>query len=231
MNTCLHTDDRTARARIRDGALELFAAFGPDAVTVRGIAARAGVSPSLVIRHYNSKNGVRSAVDAYVVDVFEAMMAQVSAPSCDERSEPAVPLSFVEMVTKSLPHDSAIPGYLGRMLIAGDPEGSALFQRLHDVSKATLADMIASGSATLGHDPDVRAAFLLVNDLAVMILRDRLTEVLGVDPISPDGLHRWGTEVLSVYRGGLLHDAAPSSSVQGRGTDLPTERQDERNPS
>ena len=231
VNTCLHTDDRTARARIRDGALELFAAFGPDAVTVRGIAARAGVSPSLVIRHYNSKNGVRSAVDAYVVDVFEAMMAQVSAPSCDERSEPAVPLSFVEMVTKSLPHDSAIPGYLGRMLIAGDPAGSALFQRLHDVSKATLADMIASGSATLGHDPDVRAAFLLVNDLAVMILRDRLTEVLGVDPISPDGLHRWGTEALSVYRGGLLHDAAPSSSVQGRGTDLPTERQDERNPS
>src|SRR5690625_4959917 len=229
VNMCLHADDRTARARIRDGALELFAAFGPDAVTVRGIAARAGVSPSLVIRHYNSKNGVRSAVDAYVVDVFEAMMAQVSAPSCDERSEPAVPLSFVEMVTKSLPHDSAIPGYLGRMLIAGDPAGSALFQRLHDVSKTTFADMIASGSATLGHDPDVRAAFLLVSDLAVMILRDRLTEVLGVDPISPDGLHRWGTEVLSVYRGGLLHDAAPSSSVQGRGTDLPTERQDERN--
>src|SRR5690625_6030305 len=85
------------------------------------------------------------------------MMAQVSAPSCDERSEPAVPLSFVEMVTKSLPHDSAIPGYLGRMLIAGDPAGSALFQRLHDVSKTTFADMIASGSATLGHDPDVRA--------------------------------------------------------------------------
>src|SRR5690625_6744044 len=81
---CLHADDRTARARIRDGALELFAAFGPDAVTVRGIAARAGVSPSLVIRHYNSKNGVRSAVDAYVVDVFEAMMAQVSAPSRSE---------------------------------------------------------------------------------------------------------------------------------------------------
>src|SRR5690625_5511675 len=177
---CLHADDRTARARIRDGAWEWFAGFGPDACTVRGIAARAGVSPSLVIRHYNSKNGVRSAVDAYVVVVLEAMMAQVSAPSFDERSEPAVPLSFVETVTKTLPHASAIPGYLGRMLIADDPAGSALFQRLHDVSKAKLADMIASGSATLGHDPDVRAAFLLVSDLAQMILPDRLRQVLVV---------------------------------------------------
>src|SRR5699024_7415437 len=143
------------------------------------------------------------------VDVFEAMMAQVSAPSCDERSEPAVPLSFVEMVTKSLPHDSAIPGYLGRMLIAGDPAGSALHQRLNDLSKTTFADMGASGSGTLGHDPDVLAAIMLVNDLAVMILSNRLTEVLGVDPISPYRLHRCGTEVLSDYRGGLLHDAAP----------------------
>src|SRR5699024_12348217 len=83
VNMCLHSDDRNARARIRDGALELFAAFGPDAVTVRGIAARAGVSPKLVIRHYNLQNGGRSAVDAYVVDVIESMRAQAEARSCD----------------------------------------------------------------------------------------------------------------------------------------------------
>ena len=38
-------DDRTARAAIRDEALRLFAAQGPDAVTVRQVAAAAGVSP------------------------------------------------------------------------------------------------------------------------------------------------------------------------------------------
>lgn len=74
-------DDRTARARIRDEALQLFAEFGPHAVTVRGIAERAGVSPSLVIHHYGSKDGLRAAVDGHVIQVFEAILAQVPAIS------------------------------------------------------------------------------------------------------------------------------------------------------
>lgn len=226
----LLSDDRTARARIRDEALQLFAELGPDVVTVRGIAERAGVSPSLVIRHYGSKDGLRAAVDGYVIQVFEAMLAQVSDPTIDRRPESAVPLSFVEAVTESLPHDSAIPAYLGRMLIAGGPAAATLFQRLHDMSRATLSEMVAGGSAVPGTDPEVRAAFLLVNDLAVVILRDRLTEVLGLDPVSPDGLRRWGAEVLSVYRGGLLDDAAPRSGTNNSGTDLRNEAENERTP-
>jgi hypothetical protein len=61
--------------------------------------------------------------------------------------------------------------------------------------------------ATPGSDPPVRAAFLLVNDLAVLLLRDHLTEVLGTDPLSGPGMARWAGEVLTVYGAGLL--AAP----------------------
>lgn len=201
------SDDRTARARIRDEALQLFAEFGPDAVTVRGIADRAGVSPGLVIRHYGSKDGLRTAVDDHVTEVFEVMLAQLSDRDGDHQSDAAVPTSFVDVVAESLPQDSAIAAYLGRMLITGGPAGSALFRRLHEVSRGTLAELTAAGSAVGGADPEVRAAFLLANDLAVVILRARLTEVLGVDPLSPDGLRRWGAEVLSIYRGGLLDGA------------------------
>lgn len=55
----------------------------------------------------------------------------------------------------------------------------------------------------------MRAAFLLVNDLAVLLLRDHLTEVLGTDPLSGPGMTRWAGEVLAVYGAGLL--AAPST--------------------
>jgi hypothetical protein len=63
--------------------------------------------------------------------------------------------------------------------------------------------MTASGTAAASTDPEVRAAVLLVNDLAVLILRRHLTEVLGVDPLSAPGMRWWAAEVLTIYRDGL----------------------------
>ena len=53
-------------------------------------------------------------------------------------------------------------------------------------------------------DPAVRAAFLLSNDLAVLLPREQLTEALGTDPLSGAGMARWGREMLVIYGGGLL---------------------------
>jgi AcrR family transcriptional regulator len=196
-------DDRTARARIRDEALRLFGERGPDAVTLRDIAATAGVSPALVVRHYGSKDGLREAVDNHVAQVFEVLLAQVAQPGGAGALNPSAIPSVLDGLAAHLPPDSAIPAYLGRLLITGGSVGSALFHRLYEVSKDALADMTASGTAAAGTDPEVRAAVLLVNDLAVLILRRHLTEVLGVDPLSAPGMKRWATEVLTIYRDGL----------------------------
>ncbi|MGH3781603.1 MAG: TetR/AcrR family transcriptional regulator [Pseudonocardiaceae bacterium] len=201
-------DDRTARARIRDEALRLFGAHGPDAVTVRDIATAAGVSAALVLRHYGSKDGLREAIDEHVARVFEVMLDQVSHPADAWPFDSAALPTLVEVVVGYLPADSAIPAYLGRMLLAGGHVGSALFGRLHAVSRDALARLAEAGLADAGADPDVRAAFLLVNDLAALILRTRLSEVLGVDPLSAAGMQRWGAEVLSIYRAGLGGAAA-----------------------
>lgn len=197
-------DDRTARARIRDEALRLFGNHGPDAVPLRDIAAAAGVSAALVVRHYGSKDGLREAVDDHVARVFEVMLAQVSDPSVagGPFGVEALP-NLAEVVARYLPADSVIPAYLGRMLLAGGPVGSALFRRLYAVSRQALAGLYEAGVAAAGADPEVRAAFLLVNDLAVVILRARLGEVLGIDPLSAAGLRRWGAEVLAIYQAGL----------------------------
>lgn len=209
MNVQSLPDDRTARARIRDEALRLFGHHGPDAVTVRDIAAAAGVSPALVIRHYGSEEGLRETVDDHVARVFEAMLAQISRP-IDARGPfelGALP-TLAEVVAAYLPADSAIPAYLGRMLLAGGSVGSVLFRKLHALSRQALAGLSEAGLAASGTDPEVRAAFLLVNDLAVVILRTQLADVLGVDPLSAAGMRRWGAEVLSIYRGGLVADPA-----------------------
>jgi AcrR family transcriptional regulator len=196
-------DDRTARARIRDEALRLFAERGPDAVTVRDIAAAAGVSPALVVRHFGGRDGLRAAVDEYVAAAFAAMLDQALATPDTPPLDPAAVPTLAEAVTAGLPAGSPIPAYLGRLLVGGGSVGSALFARLYEVSRAALAGMVASGAASEGADPAVRAAFLLANDLAVLVLRDHLAAALGVDPLSPAGLRRWGAEVIAIYRDGL----------------------------
>lgn len=81
----------------------------------------------------------------------------------------------------------------------------------------------SSGSCATRGSPATSATFLLVNDLVVLILRDRLGDVLGVDPLSTAGMRRWSTEVLTIYRDGLggTDDSAQStsdSSPTNRGT-------------
>lgn len=197
-------DDRTARAIIRDEALRLFARHGPDAVSVRQIAAAAGVSAALVVHHFGSKEGLRDVVDQHVLDTFDEMLGVMTGEQASGLYDPAATGSLVEAVLQHLPPDSPTPAYLRRMLLTDSAAGKELFGKLFAVSQGMLAALSEAGMATPGADPAVRAAFLMANDLAVLLLRDRLTEVLGVDPLSQEGMARWAAEMLAVYSTGLL---------------------------
>ena len=196
-------DDRTARARIRDEALRLFAERGADAVTMRDIAAAAGVSPALLVRHYGSKDGLVAAVDDHVVATLEVLLTEATGGPSDDALGPSAVPTLVDALAAHLPPDSPIPAYLSRLLTTGGPVGSAVFARLYGISRTALDAMVAGGVADAGADPAVRAAVLMANDLAVLILRPRLTEVLGVDPLAHGGMSRWAAEVFAIYRDGL----------------------------
>ncbi|WP_406175843.1 TetR/AcrR family transcriptional regulator [Streptomyces sp. NBC_00996] len=205
-------DDRTTRAVIRDEALRLFAEQGPEKVTVRQIAAAAGVSAGLVVHHFGSKDGLRGEVDQYVLAVFEAMVDEVTNEGGAELLDPGTgPGSLSEAFARHLPPDSPLPGYLRRLLLSDTDAGRQLFRRLFDLSHAALDGLTAAGLAVPGRDPAVRAAFLLANDLAVFLLRDHLAEVLGTDPLSADGIARWAPEMLSIYASGL--NASPQGDT------------------
>ncbi|MEU9207755.1 TetR family transcriptional regulator [Streptomyces sp. NPDC048415] len=201
---CSIPDDRTTRAVIRDEALRLFAEQGPEKVTMRQIAAAAGVSAGLVVHHFGSKDGLRGEVDQYVLAVFEAMVGELTGEGGAELLDPGTGAgSLSEAFARHLPVDSPLPGYLRRLLLSDTDAGRQLFRRLFDLSRAALDGLTAAGLAAPGREPAVRAAFLLANDLAVFLLRDRLADVLDTDPLSPDGMARWAPEMLSIYAGGL----------------------------
>ena len=79
---------------------------------------------------------------------------------------------------------------------------------------ASLSDLESAGALRPTADAAARAAFLLINDLAVVLLQDQVARVLGVDPLSRAGLRRWGNTVMEIYRGGAF--AGPDETVGER---------------
>ncbi len=199
---CSTLDDRTARAVIRDEALRLFGAHGPDAVSVRKVAAAAGVSPGLVIHHFGTKDGLRAAVDAHVLAQFTGMLGELTGES--NLYAPRAAGSLTEVFARYLPAGSPMPDYLRRLLLEGGETGLRLFSQLYQASRMAMDAMVTAGMAVPGTDPAVRAAILLCNDLVVLLLREQIALVLGEDPLSPAGLARWGNELLTIYAAGLL---------------------------
>src|SRR5665811_813501 len=59
-------EDLTARARIREAAIRLFAEHGVEETAILDIAKEAGVSGGLIRHHFGSKEGLRVACDTYV---------------------------------------------------------------------------------------------------------------------------------------------------------------------
>jgi AcrR family transcriptional regulator len=167
-------DDLTARARIRDAALRLFAERGMDAATVRDIARAAGVSPGLVRHHFGSKEALRDACDAYALDRVMNIKEQAVV---DRRL--AVPGFMPSMQPTIL----LMKQYVARAMLDGSPAAAAMFDDMVDLTEAWLA------KHNPGHarDPRAFAAVLVSMNLGMLVMHSHLTRVLGADVLAPEG--------------------------------------------
>lgn len=199
------SSDITARAQIRDAALRLFADHGPDAVSVRQVAEAAEVSTALVLYHYGSKGGLEEAVESHAAAAFDDLLEIDNAEGLAQMMvAEGDGMSVAEAFASNFGADSPLPAYLRRLLLSGSPAGERLFGRWYDATLVMLRAMREAGYAAPTEDVEVRAAFLLASDLALVVLRDPIRAALGTDPLSGDGLARWAREATAVYRDGIL---------------------------
>ena len=191
--------DLTAAAAIRIAAMELFAERGYSGVTIRQIAAAAGVSPALVIHHYGSKEQLRAVLQERVAAFVESMLADLA-----RAAEEGGSANVAQLFADRLEREPAMAGYVRRLLCDGGPAGVGLFERLYQATRAGMQAMEQAGVVRTSRDEPVRNAFLLSNDLAMLLLRPHISQVIGVDPLARAGLVRWSEEVFDIYSGGVF---------------------------
>ena len=172
---------------------------------MREIAAQAGVSPALILHHFGSKDGLRAEVDVFAAKAFDAILEAIPTDELVELlTGGAARGSLAEAFARGFPSGSPLPAYLRRLLLTNDPSGAALFGRWYAATRRLLDMMVEMGVARPSQDPDIRAAFFLVNDLALILLRDPIAVAIGADPLTPEGIDRWAREASIVYAEGTF---------------------------
>ena len=169
-------DDRTARARIRDAAITLFAALGVTAASVRAIATEAGVSPALVIHHFGSKDGLRAACDEHVAATIRQRKgaAMAAGPGLD-------PVAAIRLGQDGPP----LMAYLARTLIDGTPQVAALVDEMVADAASYMAQGVQTGVLHPTEHPYERAVVLTMWSLGALVLHEHLRRLLGVDLTGP----------------------------------------------
>ena len=157
--------DLTARARIRDAAIESFAREGFGA-SFRTIAAKAGVSPGLITHHFGAKDALREVCDAEVLRRYREIKTDaVDRPSAH--------------LLEGLTHPGASPTvvvYLLRAIHAGGPGARAFLDRLVDDARVVMKLGVERGLVRPSRDEEARLRYLTYQTMGAMLVRFLTTE-------------------------------------------------------
>jgi AcrR family transcriptional regulator len=199
-------EDLTARARIREAALAQFAEHGYERTTIRGIAAAAGVSPGLVRHHFGSKQALRDAIDAHVVQEIRRINDEMMAGSA--RGDLSASVASREAIR---PYQ----GYLVRALMDGSPTVAVIFDQMLEATEQWLALADEHRTDPPFADRRTRAAVVNAMALGVPLMREQLSRVLGVDTFSPEGDRQVALALLDLYSHAWLTPELAASARAG----------------
>ncbi len=156
----MRTADLTARARIREAAIDCFAEQGFD-VSVREIAQRADVSPGLITHHFGTKSALREECDAEVLRRYHDIKEQgVEAPNqqlLGVLSNPGVSATLLV--------------YILRAVLAGGEAARGFLDRLIDDLRPVMAQAVHSGLVVASRDEEARLRALTHLSLGAMLVR------------------------------------------------------------
>lgn len=182
--------DLTARARIREAAIALFAERGIGGATIRDIAEAAGVSSGLLRHHFGSKEGLRDACDDYVM----AELARIRAPYLDGTGYGEQGLLDAIQAAPLV-----LQTYVVRSTMDGSPTGTKMFERMVDEGERWLVTAPVKST-----DPRAYAAVLVALKMGMYLLREQISSAIGVDTRTPAGQARMFRAAVEIFAQPML---------------------------
>lgn len=177
-------DPHDGRLRLIHAAMTQFADRGFDGASVREIAKTAEVSIGLISHHFGSKEGLREAVDEYVMTQFEEAMTVFPAAD-DEQPSPAVSQWVDDWIARHEAEAPALFGYFRRALLDESDWGAKLFKRFYDIAQTMITRLDAQGLIR----PDVDRLWLpflvLYLELGTTLLDPYVRRLLGRSGFDP----------------------------------------------
>lgn len=165
-----------------------FAEQGAKATTVRAVAEEAGVTPGLVSHHFGTKQGLRDACDAYVLEYLrDGISEAIDARGLGDRD-------FLGSVYHSAP---VVLRYLARALVDGSAAAAALFDNIVALTEEYLAGHPPQRGASQA-DPRAQAAVLIAMRLGMWVLHDHLIRALGAEALTPEVLSRVSAALVDI---------------------------------
>ncbi|WP_432992369.1 TetR/AcrR family transcriptional regulator [Dactylosporangium sp. CA-233914] len=184
-------EDLTARARIRDAAIRLFAERGAESTTVRDIAQAAGVSPGLLRHHFGSKDELREACDAYVLErimkIKEKLVYEggVATPGYLPSVHPTIVLYYK---------------YLTRALLGGSSSAAAMFDDIVVLTE----EWISKNAPDVTDDYRGYAALMVGMHTGMLAMFEHMNRALGVDIFTAPGHTRLVGVMVDFYSHPLI---------------------------
>ncbi|ART72070.1 TetR family transcriptional regulator [Mycobacterium dioxanotrophicus] len=159
----MNDEDLTAKARIRNTALELFAQHGEDRIALRTIAAEAGATLGLVQHHFKTKAGLRDAVDQLVADHFASTLAQAPANATVAVRD--------EAVRQMLRDNPPVVNYVRRALLDPSAERLHLLDVLVELTQQEVSKLRTSGRASVERRESAQVVTVLVRQMGELLLQ------------------------------------------------------------
>lgn len=192
------------RQRIVEAAMTLFGENGYEAVSMRDIATAADVTPSLIVHHFKTKQGLRGAVTQDVLATLQKFDHALEQDFDPKQQEPFSSLVGNPDLTADPVALGSLIKYVRSTITDPGPDGQALFEFWYSQFERLFNRLDAAGTIR----PDVDRLWMpyiwLSANLGILLLEPLISKRMGRSMNESELGERFQKSIAQLFERGMM---------------------------